>query len=85
MTKIDLNALQRDMTQQQTDATYVMVHKLDSSTQRHTVYIKALGVYMQGNQIFEVAEVINSVPGGETLIMLNIPDNQFFKIKCVFN
>ena len=39
VTKIDLNAFKRDMTQQQTDATYVMVHKLDNSTQLHTVYL----------------------------------------------
>ena len=91
VTEIDLNALKREMTQQQTDATYVMVHKMGNSSQLHTVYIKALhNVYTRptpGNTAkkFEVAEVINSVPGGETLIRLNMPDNMFYKIKCVFN
>ena len=91
VTEIDLSALQQEMTQQPTDATYVMVHKMDNSSELHTVYIKALhNVYTrptQGNRgsRFEVAEVINSVPGGETLIRLNMPDNKFFKIKCVSN
>ena len=54
-------------------------------------YIKALHkVYTTPAQgipakKFEVAEVINSVPGGETLIRLNMPDNKFFRVKCVSN
>ena len=64
-----------------------MVHKMVNSTQLHTVYIKALGVYTEGNppEKSEVAKVINSVPGAETFIHLNMPDNQFFRVKCVSN
>lgn len=79
------------MTQQQTDATFVMVHKMDNSTLLHTVYIKGLHkVYSTPTQgipakRFEVAEVINSVPSISPFIRLNMPDNKFFKIKCVSN
>ena len=87
VTEIDLNALKQEMTQQQTDATHVMVHKMCNSTQLHTVYIKALGVYSEGipPKQSEVAKVINSVPGAETFIPLDMPDNQFFRVKCVSN
>ena len=80
VTEIDLNSLIREKTQQPTDATHVMVHKMDNSTSLHTVYIKALcSLQPQG---IMVAQVINSVAGGATLIQLNEPDNKFFKVKC---
>ena len=86
VTEIDLNSLIREKTQQQqpTDATHVMVHKMDNSTSLHTVYIKALcSLQPQG---IMVAEVINSVAGGATLIRLDEPDNTFYRVKCaIFN
>ena len=90
VTDLNLNTLKQEMTQQPTDATYVMVHKMDNSSELHTVYIKALhNVYTrptQGNRgsRFVAAEIINSVPSISPFIRLNMPDNKFFKIKCVF-
>ena len=84
VTEIDLNSLIKEKTQQQkpTDATHVMVHKMDNSTSLHTVYIKALHL----PQGLKVAEVINSVAGGATLIRLDEPDNTFYRVKCaIFN
>ena len=81
VTKIDLDTLKSEKTQQPPDATHVMVHKMGNLTSFHTVYIRDI----PASYNFELAEVINSVPGGETLIRLNMPDNKFFKIKCVSN
>ena len=80
VTEIDLNSLIIEKTQQPTDAAHVMVHKLDNSTSLHTVYIKDLGSLQP--QGLKVAEVINSVAGGATLIRLDEPDNKFYRVVC---
>ena len=83
VTEIDLNSLIKEKTQQPTDATHVMVHKMGNSTSLHTVYIKALGSLQP--QGIMVAEVVNSVAGGATYIRLNEPDNTFYRVKCAIS
>ena len=81
VTDIDLDTLKSEKTQQPPDATHVMVHKMDNSASFHTVYIKDIPARYN----FELAEVINSVAGGATLIRLNEPDNTFYQVKCAIH
>ena len=81
VTEIDLDTLKRENTQQPSDATHVMVHEMDNSTSLHTVYIKDI----PASYNFELAEVINSVDGGATIIRLNEPKNKFYKVECAIH
>ena len=82
VTRIDLNTLKVERTQQPTDATYVMVYQMGNSTSLHTVYMKDIIEVRTRRHNFELAEVINSIPGGAPFIRLDDPQNVFYRVTC---